>query len=74
MPAPLWGLRASRALWVSDSVMWGLAMRISVRGWKVGVDPLYYRNLEMPFLGLWLQGSNLDEVDAGSWFPFACCG
>ncbi len=41
--APLLGLRASRALWVSDSVMWGVAMLISVRGWKVGVDPLSVR-------------------------------
>ncbi len=37
------GLRDSRALWVSDSVMWGVAMLISVRGWKVGVDPLSVR-------------------------------
>ncbi len=42
-PAPLLGLRASRPLWVSDSVMWGFAMRISARGWKVGVDPLSLR-------------------------------
>ncbi len=41
--APLLGLRASRALCVSDSVMWGVAMRISVHGWKVGVDPLSVR-------------------------------
>ncbi len=41
--APLLGLRDSRALWVSDSVMWGVAMLISVRGWKVGVDPLSAR-------------------------------
>ncbi len=39
-PAPLLGLRG---LGVSDSVMWGVAMRISVRGWKVGVDPLSVR-------------------------------
>ncbi len=39
----LLGLRASRAVWVSDSVMWGVAMRISVRGWKVGMDPLSVR-------------------------------
>ncbi len=42
-PAPLLGIRASRALWVSDSVMWGFAMCISVRGWKVGVDPFSVR-------------------------------
>ncbi len=42
-PAPLLGLRDSRALWVSDSVTWGVAMRISVRGWKVGVDPISIR-------------------------------
>ncbi len=35
--APLLGLRASITLWVSDSVMWGVAMRTSMRGWKVGV-------------------------------------
>ncbi len=41
--APLLGLRSPRALCVSDSVMWGVAMRISVHGWKVGVDPLSVR-------------------------------
>ncbi len=66
MPAPLLGLRASRALWVSDSVMWGVVMLISVRGWKVGVDPYLF--------DLWLQGIHLDEVDAEFWFTFACCG
>ncbi len=40
---PLLGLRASRADWVSDFVMWWVAMRISVRGWKVEVDPLSVR-------------------------------
>ncbi len=39
--APLLGMSSSWALWVSDSVMWGFAMRISVRGWKLGVDSLY---------------------------------
>ncbi len=43
-PAPLLGLRASRALWVSDSVMWGVEMRTSVRGWKVEGDPLSVRS------------------------------
>ncbi len=39
---------------------------------------LFDRNLEMsvwedlPFLGLWLQGSHLDEVNTGLWFSFAC--
>ncbi len=48
-PAPLLGLRDSQALWVSDSVMWGVAMLISVRWWKVGVDPISVlaRNFEM---------------------------
>ncbi len=42
-PAPLFGLRASRADWVSDFVMWGVAMLISVRGWKGELDPLSVR-------------------------------
>ncbi len=28
----------------------------------------------LPFLGLWLEASNLDDVDAEFWFLFACCG
>ncbi len=46
--APLLWLRASRALCISDSVMWGFAMRISVRGYKwEWTIYLYDRNLGM---------------------------
>ncbi len=31
----------SRACWVSDSLMGGSVMRISVCDWKVGVDPFW---------------------------------
>ncbi len=46
--------------------MWGVVKRI---------EPLKCR-FEKIFriLGLWLQGSHLDEVDAEFCFPFACCG
>ncbi len=41
-PVTLLGLRVSRTHWVSDSVMSGFAMCISVRGWKVGMDLLFH--------------------------------
>ncbi len=39
-PACLFRLRTSRARWVSDPVKRELAMLISERRWKAGVDPL----------------------------------
>ncbi len=47
-PAPLLGLRASRAVWVSDSVMWGLPyVSLCVGGKWEWTLYLFDRNFEM---------------------------